>query len=223
MISTSDSRSSATEKHYVLISKISPFFWVLAAATRRPSWHRSTRAGTGLEHRLRNGRRVQNPALVLVAHQCWSEIVAMAVAAAMTIALSRVSFSGNECAGLCEDGADHRPGDDHRVVTALSSPPPNLTRRWSRSTARPSHCVRMAAHCGALPELPEWRDAPATHSTGDGRHSGLSDAVRHRVSWSSVSGSGDFSCWRSRELRDTSFLDLSRRGWATLSGTAVPP
>ena len=46
----------------------------------------------------------------------WSEIVAMAVAAATTVLLSQVSISGNGAVVLREDRDHHHGGDHGRVV-----------------------------------------------------------------------------------------------------------
>jgi SSS family solute:Na+ symporter len=86
----------ATEKHYVLISKIFTVVLVLGSgytatqlASIKAGWELVLNIGfgTGAVYILRwYWDRIN----------AWSEIVAMAVAAAMTIALSRVSFSGND-------------------------------------------------------------------------------------------------------------------------------
>ena len=86
----------ATEKHYVLISKIFTVLLVLGSgytATRLASINQGWQLvlnigfGTGAVYILRwYWSRIN----------AWSEIVAMAVAALMTIGLSRVSFTGND-------------------------------------------------------------------------------------------------------------------------------
>src|SRR5246500_4095619 len=86
----------ATERHYVVISKLFTVLLVLGSgytATRLASINQGWQLvlnigfGTGAVYILRwYWSRIN----------AWSEIVAMAVAAAMTIALSRISFSGND-------------------------------------------------------------------------------------------------------------------------------
>jgi Na+/proline symporter len=85
----------ATERHYVLISKIFTVLLVLGSGYTAMQLHSINQGwnlvlnigfGTGAVYILRwYWSRIN----------AWSEIVAMGVAAAVTIGLSRVSFTGN--------------------------------------------------------------------------------------------------------------------------------
>ena len=120
----------ATEKHYVLISKI---FTVAAGARQRlhrdaTDLHQSGMAtglnigfGTGAVYILRwYWSRIN----------AWSEISAMAVAAADDHRAEPRLVQRQRCAGLCEDGADHRSRHDHRMGDCdIRHDTPNRTRR----------------------------------------------------------------------------------------------
>jgi len=70
---TSDSSFERDEKHYVLIARFHIFSGPSSGYTAT-SWHRSTRAGTGLDTL---GRAPCTSCAGMVAHNAWSEIVAM--------------------------------------------------------------------------------------------------------------------------------------------------
>ena len=172
----------ATEKHYVLISKIFTVFLVLGSgytATRLASINQGWQLvlnigfGTGAVYILRwYWSRIN----------AWSEIVAMAVAALMTIGLSRVSFTGSDSLGLREDRADHGIGHDHCMGDRDLRHPPGVGRdsHWVLQARSPDR-VRLATH-----RRTRARDAAGTRcrrecvQLGDGCHSRVRLPVRNR-------------------------------------------
>ncbi len=105
----------ATEKHYVMISKIFTVLLVLG------SGYTATQAGvdqpgmaTGAEHRLRHGCGL-HPALVLVAHQRVERDRGDGGCGADDDRVEPRFVHRQRFAGVREDRADHGTGDDHRV------------------------------------------------------------------------------------------------------------
>jgi Na+/proline symporter len=219
---------AATEKHYVLISKIFTVVLVLGSgytATRLASINQGWQLvlnigfGTGAVYILRwYWDRIN----------AWSEIVAMAVAAAMTIGLSRVSFSGNDAlvyaktaliTGLVTTVA-------WIAATFLTKPESDetLTAFYRRVHPTVYGWQRIAK---LAPELPEVRDVSGNAFNWVmgvilvyGCLFGIGKLVFGEWGWGllllAAAGVAGYLI----------FWDLSRRGWATLSGkeatVAVP-
>jgi len=82
------------------------------------------------------------------------------MAAAMTIAPAAFPSAGNDRAGLCEDGADHRPGDDHPAwvtATFVTGPESDQTLVAFYKRVHPL-CTDGGTLAALVPELPEVRD-----------------------------------------------------------------
>jgi solute:Na+ symporter, SSS family len=214
---------TATEKHYVLISKAFTVLLVLASGytamqltSINQGWQLVLNIGfgTGAVYILRwYWWRIN----------AWSEISAMAVAAAMTIALSRVSFSGNTAlvyakSALITGGVTTVAWV---LMTLLTRPENERTliafyRRVHPTVYGWEHIAKL------VPELPEIRDLSS--NTFDwamgivfvyGSLFGIGKLVFQQWFWGIVllviaSVAGYLIFW-----------DLSRRGWETLSGTSL--
>ncbi|MGC2193997.1 MAG: sodium:solute symporter family protein [Terriglobales bacterium] len=213
----------ATEKHYVLISKIFTVFLVLGSgytATRLASINQGWQLvlnigfGTGAVYILRwYWSRIN----------AWSEIVAMAVAALMTIGLSRVSFTGNDSlvyaktaliTGLVTTIA-------WVIATFVTNPESDETLIGFYKRVQPTvyGWQRIAK---LVPELPEVRDVTANAFNWAmgvilvyGCLFGIGKLVFGEWMWGLVllalSGVAGYLI----------FWDLSRRGWTTFSGRDI--
>jgi SSS family solute:Na+ symporter len=214
----------ATERHYVLISKIFTVLLVLGSGYTAMQLHSINQGwnlvlnigfGTGAVYILRwYWSRIN----------AWSEIVAMAVAAAVTIGLSRVSFTGNIAlvyaktaliTGLITTIA-------WVVATYLTAPESDatLTSFYKRVHPTVYGWQRIAK---LVPELPEVRDV--SRNAFDwvmgvilvyGCLFGIGKLVFGEwlsgIALLAVAGVAGYLI----------FWELSHRGWATLSGKEAP-
>jgi uncharacterized sodium:solute symporter family permease YidK len=217
-------KKEGSEAHFVNASRLATAFLVLAAAA--VAWQLTSvsagwkivlelGAGTGGVYLLRwYWWRIN----------AWSEISAMAVAAAMTIALSRASFSGNTAlvyaktaliTGLVTTIA-------WLIATFVTKPESQQTLVGFYKRVHPT--VYGWKHVAKLvPELPEVRDLAGNTFNWVmgcvlvyGCLFGIGKLVFQQWFWGIVllaiaAVAGYLIFW-----------DLSRRGWATLSGTSVP-
>src|SRR5215471_5455150 len=214
----------ATEKHYVLISKIFTVVLVLGSgytATKLASINQGWQLvlnigfGTGAVYILRwYWERIN----------AWSEIVAMAVAALMSIGLSRIPFSGNDAlvyaktaliTGLVTTIA-------WIVATFVTDPESDetLIKFYKRVHPTVYGWKRVAK---MVPELPEVRDVASN---------AFNWVMGVILVYGCLFGIGKlvFGEWGSGVLLLALagiagyliFWDLSRRGWSTLSGQTAP-
>jgi solute:Na+ symporter, SSS family len=210
----------ATERHYVLISKIFTVLLVLGSGYTAMQLHSINQGwnlvlnigfGTGAVYILRwYWSRIN----------AWSEIVAMAVAAAVTIGLSRFSFTGNIAlvyaktaliTGLITTIA-------WLLATYLTAPESDATLTAFYRRVHPT--VYGWRHIAKLvPELPEVRDVA---------QNAFDWVMGVILVYGCLFGIGKlvFGAWLSgiallvlaAVAGYLIFWDLSRRGWATFSG-----
>jgi uncharacterized sodium:solute symporter family permease YidK len=215
---------NATEKHYVLISKIFTVFLVLGSgytATKLSSINQGWQLvlnigfGTGAVYILRwYWDRIN----------AWSEIVAMAVAALMSIGLSRISFVGNDAlvyaktaliTGLVTTIA-------WVVATFVTDPESDetLIKFYKRVHPTVYGWKRVAK---MVPEMPEVRDVASNAFNWAmgvilvyGCLFGIGKLVFGEWGW------GFLLLAIAAVAGYLIFWDLSRRGWASWSGAEVP-
>src|SRR5437868_2836839 len=214
----------ASERHYVLISKIFTVLLVLGSgytATRLASINQGWQLvlnigfGTGAVYILRwYWSRIN----------AWSEIVAMAVAAAMTIGLSRVSFTGNDALVYAKTAliTGFVTTIAWVIATFATHPESDATLIGFYKRVHPTvyGWKRIAK---LVPELPEVRDVKANAFNWVmgvilvyGCLFGIGKLVFGQWIWGFVllamAGVAGYLI----------FWDLSRRGWTTLSGKDIP-
>ena len=214
----------ATEKHYVLISKLLTVLLVLGSgytATRLASINQGWQLvlnigfGTGAVYILRwYWSRIN----------AWSEIVAMAVAALMTVGLSRVSFSGNDTLVYAKTAliTGFVTTIAWVIATFVTHPESDATLIGFYKRVHPTvYGWRRIAKL--VPELPEVRDVKANAFNWVmgvilvyGCLFGIGKLVFGEWIWGIVllalAGVAGYLI----------FWDLSRRGWTTLSGKDIP-
>ena len=214
----------ATEKHYVLISKLFTVLLVLGSgytATRLASINQGWQLvlnigfGTGAVYILRwYWSRIN----------AWSEIVAMAVAALMTVGLSRVSFSGNDTLVYAKTAliTGFVTTIAWVIATFVTHPESDATLIGFYKRVHPTvYGWRRIAKL--VPELPEVRDVKANAFNWVmgvilvyGCLFGIGKLVFGQWIWGFVllamAGVAGYLI----------FWDLSRRGWTTLSGKDIP-
>src|SRR5438445_1531806 len=214
----------ATEKHYVLISKLFTVLLVLGSgytATRLASINQGWQLvlnigfGTGAVYILRwYWSRIN----------AWSEIVAMAVAALMTMGVSRVPFSGNDTLVYAKTAliTGFVTTIAWVIATFVTHPESDATLIGFYKRVHPTvyGWKRIAK---LVPELPEVRDVKANAFNWVmgvilvyGCLFGIGKLVFGQWIWGFVllamAGVAGYLI----------FWDLSRRGWTTLSGKDIP-
>jgi Na+/proline symporter len=215
----------ADERHYVLISKLFTVLLVLGSGYTAMQLHSINQGwnlvlnigfGTGAVYILRwYWSRIN----------AWSEIVAMAVAAAVTIALSRVEFSGNIAVVYAKTALITGLITTIAWILATYLTPPEsdatLTGFYKRVHPTVYGWQRIAK---LAPELPEVRDVASN---------AFNWAMGVILVYGCLFGIGKivFGDWVwglvllvvAAVAAYLIFWDLSRRGWATLSGTETRP
>jgi Na+/proline symporter len=210
----------ASEHHYVLISKLFTVFLVLGSgytamqlSSINQGWQLVLNVGfgTGAVYILRwYWWRIN----------AWSEISAMAVAAAMTLALSRVHFDGNSALVYAKTALITGAVTTVAWIatTFLTKPESDQTLASFYRRVHPT-VYGWKRIAGLVPELPEVRDVASNAFNWImgvilvyGCLFGIGKLVFQQWVWGCVllliaAVAGYLIFW-----------DLSRRGWATLSG-----
>src|SRR6202453_2987337 len=213
----------ASERHYVLISRVFTLLLVMGTGytamqltSINQGWQLVLNIGfgTGAVYILRwYWWRIN----------AWSEISAMAVAAAMTIALSRISFSGNNALVYAKTAliTGFVTTIAWLIATFVTQPESQQTLIAFYKRVHPT--VYGWKHIALLvPELPEVRDVASNAFNWVmgcvlvyGCLFGIGKLVFQQWFW------GIFLLSIAAVAGYLIFWDLSRRGWATLSGASA--
>ena len=210
-----------TERHYVAIGRL---FTILLVLISGYVAGQLTSVGQGWQIVLELG--IGTGAVYILRWywwriNAWSEIVAMSVAAVVTLILHRVAFSGNEAVVFAKTALITAACTTIAWVVATLLTPPEPEQKLLDFYRRVHPTVHGWKHIARLaPELPPVRDM---------RSNALDWLLGCFMVYSALFGIGKviFGQWVAGVLLLSAaviagyliFWDLSRRGWETLSGS----